>query len=125
MPAFQQTNEDVDEFINNLEDAQQREDSKKLKKIYDDITGVKPVMWSGIVGYGKFEYKYASGHSGTSCIGGFSPRKQALTLYIMDMVDSYKDDLSKLGKYTNSKGCLYIKKLDDVDVDVLKKIIKE
>lgn len=124
MPAFQQTNEDVDEFINNIEDPVKREDSKTLNKFYKEITGEKPVMWSGIVGYGKFKYKYASGHEGECFIGGFSPRKAALTFYFMDQVDTYNDELAKIGKHTKSKGCLYVKKLEDIDMNVLKKIIK-
>jgi hypothetical protein len=89
------------------------------------ITGEEPKMWGPtIVGFGQYHYKYESGHEGEACLTGFSPRKQNLTLYVMPGLAESTDLLKKLGKHKAAKGCLYIKRLADVDLDVLKKLIK-
>ena len=89
-----------------------------------DITGEKPVMWGpSVVGFGSYHYKYASGREGDWMITGFSPRKQALTLYIMPGFDRYDDLMVKLGKYKTGKSCLYINKLEDVDKNILHELI--
>ena len=111
----------VETFLNLIEDKQEREDSfmKSLSK--DD-----PVMWgSSIVGFGTYHYKYASGREADWMKIGFSPRKQAITLYIMTGFDSYESLLKKLGKYKTGKSCLYIKRLDDIDIEILKEIVKQ
>ena len=91
-----------------------------------EATGKRAKMWgSSIVGFGEYHYKYASGREGDFMIVGFSPRKSSLTLYIMPGFSGYKDDLAKLGKYKTGKSCLYIKRLDDVDEKVLKRLIRK
>jgi hypothetical protein len=90
------------------------------------ITKEKPKMWGpAIVGFGSCHYKYESGREGDMCIAGFSPRKQALTLYFMSGFKQYPDLMKKLGKFKTTGGCLYIKKLDDIDMKVLKKLVNE
>lgn len=95
-----------------------------MAKLMGEITGEKPKMWgTAIVGFGNYHYKYASGREGDFLITGFSPRKQALTLYIMAGFSSYDSLMKKLGKYKTGKSCLYIKKLEDIDMKVLKQLI--
>jgi hypothetical protein len=114
----------VEKFLNSVKDDQKREDSFKILKMLKQITKSEPKMWGpSMIGFGNYHYKYASGREGDWFVAGFSPRKQSLTLYIMADVNKYKDLLAKLGKHKTGKGCLYINKLDDVDVKVLKQII--
>lgn len=88
-------------------------------------TGMQPKMWgTGIIGFGSYHYKYESGHEGDMCIIGFSPRKQNITLYVKVAVEETNALLNKLGKHKTGKGCLYINKLSDINIDVLKKIMK-
>lgn len=116
----------VKEFLNSIEDPQKKADSRKLVKIMGAITGKRPKMWGdSIVGFGNYHYKYASGREGDMFLAGFSPRKQALTLYIMGGTERFEGLMSKLGKHSTGKACLYIKKLEDVDMEVLKALIKE
>jgi hypothetical protein len=90
------------------------------------ITKSEPQMWgTSIVGFGSYHFKYKSGREGDWFITGFSPRKQSLTLYIMSGFGRYDELLNKLGKYKTGKSCLYIKRLEDVDIKVLGKIIRE
>lgn len=121
----QPTKASVTQFLNSIEDPEKRKDSKTIAKMLGEITGAKPIMWgSSIIGFGNYHYKYASGREGDWFAAGFSPRKQALTLYIMG---GHKDksELKPLGKYSTSKGCLYIKRLADVDQAFLKKYITQ
>ena len=116
----------VENFINSVEDKQKRDDSFKILELMKRITKEEPKMWGpSIVGFGKYHYKYESGHEGDMCIAGFSPRKQALTIYILPGFDKYESLMKKLGKYKSSKSCLYIKKLEDVKLNVLQELITE
>lgn len=116
----------VSKFIADIADKQQREDSRVLVKLMEGIIKAKPKMWGpGIIGFGDLHYKLPSGREGDWFISGFSPRKQALTLYLMAGFAHHKDLMSQLGKYKTGKGCLYINRLDDVDQKVLKKLISE
>jgi len=116
----------VEGFLNSVKDKQKREDSFKILEMMKKITKEEPKMWGpGIVGFGKYHYKYSSGHEGDMCMIGFSPRKQSLTLYIMVGSDRFKSLMKKLGKYKTSVACLYIKKLEDVDQKVLTELISE
>jgi hypothetical protein len=116
----------VEKFLKNVKDKQQRDDSFEILEMMKKITKEEPKMWGpSIVGFGKYHYKYASGHEGDMCIAGFSPRKNALTIYIMPGFEKYGSLMKKLGKYKSTKACLYIKKLDDVDRNVLEKIIAQ
>ncbi|MEO8112309.1 MAG: DUF1801 domain-containing protein [Ginsengibacter sp.] len=120
-----ETNVSVEKFLNQVEDATRRADSLAISAMMKKITGLEPKMWGpGIVGFGSYHYKYASGHEGDMCMVGFSPRKQSISLYLCGALDSGKDLLEKLGKHKTGVGCLYIKKLSDVDPKVLEQIIK-
>lgn len=115
----------VMEFLETVSHAKRREDSLKLLDIFNDVIGEEPKMWGdSIVGYGTYHYKYASGQEGDWMRTGFAPRKSALTLYVALWPAANADLLPQLGKYKTGKGCLYINKLEDVYIDVLKKIIK-
>ncbi|WP_258100525.1 DUF1801 domain-containing protein [Marinoscillum pacificum] len=117
---------DVNEFLNKVEPLSKRDDSYKVKEIMEEITGAKAVMWGpSIIGFGDYHYKYASGREADWFYTGFSPRKQALTLYIMSGFSRYESLMEKLGKFKTGKGCLYIKKIDDIDITVLKELITE
>ena len=114
----------VEKFLNSVKDDKKREDSFKILRLMKQITKKEPVMWgTSIVGFGKYHYKYASGREGDWFLTGFSPRKQSLTIYTMTYVEKHKDLLKKLGKFKTGKGCLYIKKLEDMDMIVLKELI--
>ena len=117
-------NASVDKFIKSVKDEQIREDCFKIVDIMQKATKAEPKIWgTSIVGFGDYHYKYASGREGDWFLVGFSPRKQNITLYFMSGFDEYENLLSKLGKYSTGKGCLYIKKLEDIDMKVLKELI--
>ena len=119
-----QTKASVEKFLNSVKDEKKREDSFKILELMKKITKEDPKMWGpSIIGFGNYHYKYASGREGDWFLTGFSPRKQNLTLYIMSYLKKHKDLLKKLGKHKTGKGCLYINKLDDVDMNVLKELI--
>ncbi len=118
--------QDVEQFLNSVADERKRKDSFTILELMKQVTGMEPRMWgSSIVGFGSYHYKYESGREGDMILTGFSPRKQNLTLYIMGGFERYDDLLKKLGKHTTGKGCLYIKRLDDVDLPTLKSLIEE
>lgn len=121
------TNESVLDFINSVEDETKRADSLVLLDLFKEITNEPAKMWgSSIVGFGSYHYKSSrSSQEGDWPLTGFSPRKQNLTLYIMPGFDSAKNLLQKLGKHKTSVACLYIKKLADVDMAILRTIISE
>ena len=120
------TDQSVESFIGKIENEQVRDDCYTLVKLMKKITGSTPKMWGpSIIGFGKYHYKYDSGHEGDSCIAGFSPRKPNITIYLMPGFTEQAGLLAKLGKHKASKSCLYIKKLDDVDLNVLKTLIKQ
>ena len=114
----------VSAFLNSITDDQQRKDAKAIAKIMREVTGKKATMWGdSIVGFGQYDYKYASGHEGSWPLAGFSPRKGNLSVYIMDGFKERAALLKKLGKHKTGRACLYIKRLEDVDLGVLKKLI--
>ena len=116
------TTESVDKYLKAIPDPVKRQDSIALLKLMTEITGQKPKMWGpSIVGFGTYHYKYASGHEGDCAIIGFSPRKQNLTLYVLDGSAEENELLERLGKHSTGKCCLYIKRLGDVDLPTLKK----
>ena len=116
----------VEGFLNSITDEQKREDCFEILKLMKQVTKETPKMWgASIVGFGSYHYQGASGREGDWLLTGFSPRKENLTLYIMGGFDLHKDLLKKLGKYKTSVGCLYIKKLEDVDKKVLKELVAE
>jgi hypothetical protein len=116
----------VEAFLNGIDDEQKREDCFALLKLMKQATRAEPRMWgSSIVGFGTYHYEYASGREGDWMLAGFSPRKQNLTLYIMSGFEQYDALLKKLGKHSTGKSCLYIKKLQDVDMAVLKQLVEQ
>lgn len=120
------TDQDVEQFLNSVEDERKRQDSFTILELMKQITGEEPKMWgSSMVGFGSYHYKYDSGREGDMMLTGFSPRKQNLTLYLMGGFEQHEELLKKLGKHTLGKGCLYIKRLSDVDMPTLKTLIEE
>ena len=122
----QKNDASVEGFLNRVENDKRREDSFAVLDLMEKITGDRPAMWgASIVGFGSYHYKYASGREGDMPLVSFSPRKQSMTLYIMDGFNNYNALLGKLGKYKTGKVCLYINKLEDVDQDVLGELVKQ
>ncbi|MEL6591106.1 MAG: DUF1801 domain-containing protein [Bacteroidota bacterium] len=114
----------VTDFLDSVEDEQKRQDSYTLLETMKRLSGAEPIMWgSSIIGFGNYRYRYKSGREGDWFLTGFSPRKNALTLYLMGGLEQQAELLEKLGKYKRGKGCLYIKKLSEVDTDVLEEMI--
>ena len=120
-----QTTESVEKFLNNVADEQRRKDCFQLLEIMKAATNAEPAMWgTSIVGFGRYQYAYKSGRSLEWFVTGFSPRKQDLTLYIMPGLERYPALMKKLGKHKTGKSCLYIKKLEDVDLPTLKELVR-
>lgn len=118
----------VEEFIAALPEARRREEAPIIDAIHRRVTGLEPKMWGpSIIGYGSYDYRYDSGHSGTMARAGFSPRKAAITVYLMENYGDRQAEadalLAALGKHKTSKVCLYINKLADVDLAVLEKLV--
>ncbi len=114
----------VTDFLNGIKDEAKRADCFEILQLMKQVTKAEPKMWgASIVGFGSYHYKGASGREGDWMLTGFSPRKQNLTLYLMGGFDLHQDLLKKLGKHKTSVGCLYLKKLDDVDKKVLKELV--
>lgn len=121
-----QTDESVLAFLDTVSDASRRSDCLAVLEMMKSATNVEPVMWgSNIVGFGRYKYKYEGGREGEWFVTGFSPRKNDLTLYIIPGFERYEKLMTKLGKHKTGRSCLYIKRLDDVDKTVLKKLIEE
>src|SRR6187402_3098237 len=119
------TDASVIEFIESVEKPKKREDAYRLLDIFTEATGNVAKMWGpSIIGFGSYHYKYDSGHEGDSCLIGFSPRTNAFSLYFYLDPEKREELLQKLGKHKASKGCIYIKKLADVDAEALKTMIK-
>ena len=116
----------VADFLKSIPSERRRAECRQLMKVHKAATGKNPVMWGpSSVGYGKYHYKYASGHEGECCIAGFSPRKTALTVYIMAGFPEYGPLLKKLGPHKKSVSCLYLKSLDGIDLRVLETMIRK
>ncbi len=114
----------VDKFLRGVTDETKKEDSYELIEMMKKATKAEPKMWgTSIIGFGDYHYEYESGREGDFFVTGFSPRKQNLTIYIPGGFDEHEELLNKLGKHTLGKGCLYIKKLEDVDAKVLKELV--
>ena len=114
----------VDKFLKGIKDEQTRDDCYAILKIMEKATKSKAKMWgNAIVGFGDYHYVYESGREGDWFLTGFSPRKQNLTLYIVGGFNQFEDLMKKLGKHSVGKGCLYINKLEDVDMKVLREVI--
>jgi len=120
------TKASVRKFLDAVTDDQRRRDCDTLLRLMKRITRKNPVMWGpSIVGFGTYHYHYASGREGDWMLTGFSPRKQALTVYIMAGFTRYAALMKKLGRHSTGSSCLYLKRLEDVDLDVLEELIRE
>jgi hypothetical protein len=119
-----QTEASVSAFLDAVENEQRRADCRTVLNLMRAVTGEEPKMWGpSMVGFGSYHYKYASGREGDWFVTGFSPRKQDLTLYIMAGFDRYDELMAKLGRYKTGKSCLYLKRLSDVDLGVLRELV--
>lgn len=119
-----QNDNSINAFIDAVENESRRTDAKQLLSTFNRVTEIKPKMWgSSIVGYGRYEYRYASGREGEFFMTGFSPRKTNCAVYIMPGYQDLSDMLTRLGKHKIGKSCLYINRLEDIDQCVLEEII--
>lgn len=120
------TGADVGAFLNSVAPESRRDESQRLDALFRSVTGFEPLMWGEIiVGYGRYEYRYRSGHTGEFLATGFAPRARALSVYIMPGYGDYGSILARLGRQKSGKSCLYINRLADADLDVLGELIKQ
>lgn len=120
------TNASVTEFLDKVENDKKREEGYRLLEIFKEVTGKEAKMWGpSIIGFGKYHYKYESGREGDWMLTGFSPRKAKHSLYIMAGFKRFDNLMQKLGKYKTGKSCLYVNKLEDIDEEVLRQLIRE
>lgn len=120
------TEANVTEFIQNVDNEVKRKDSFELVEIFQSVSGFEPKMYGPtIIGFGNYHYKYDSGHEGDAPIAAFSPRKDSLVLYFSPEFEAREKLLEKLGKHKSGKSCVYVKKLADIDRDVLKELLVE
>ncbi|HSL68927.1 MAG TPA: DUF1801 domain-containing protein [Longimicrobiales bacterium] len=116
----------VEAFLAGIADEGRRQDCQTVLQLMQRVTGQAPRMWgSSVVGFGDYHYKYASGREGDWFLAGFSPRKKDLTLYITSGLHLFPNELTELGKHKTGKGCLYIKRLADIDLQVLEQIVAQ
>jgi hypothetical protein len=114
----------VEDYLAAIEDETRRADCRALSQLMKKVTKAPPKMWgTGIVGFGSYHYKYASGHEGDSCLTGFASRKGDISVYIMGSFPGIDALLAKLGRHKRGKACLYLRKLSDVDLDVLERLV--
>lgn len=119
----QPTSRNIEDYLAGVEE-KRREECRTLIALMTDITGEEPCIWGdSIVGFGTYHYKYATGREGDFLISGFSPRKRNLSIYIMAGFDHFQDLMQKLGKYKTGVSCLYVTKLDDIDLAVLRELV--
>lgn len=121
------TNQDVIQFIDDFANTEQKKlDSYELLKLMKKISGFEPKMWGpSIIGFGSYHYKYDSGHEGDAPLIGFSPRKSAISLYVFTGLEEHAHQLKDLGKFKKGVACIYVKKLSDIDLDELAKLMKQ
>lgn len=125
-PKTKPSNASVTDFLNGIADEKKRRDSFTILELMQQVTGEEPKMWGdSIVGFGTYHYKYASGREGDWPLTGFSPRAQNLTLYITSGFEQYDELLQKLGKHKTGKACLYIKRVEDIDLGALRALVKQ
>ncbi|WP_420585102.1 DUF1801 domain-containing protein [Ruegeria sp.] len=119
------TGESVEAFLSSVQPSAKAADARALDALFRTVTGFEPAMWGpSIVGYGRYHYRYKSGREGDFLATGFSPRKTALSIYIMPGYADFGDILSRLGKHKTGKSCLYVNKLADIDPEVLSELIR-
>jgi len=124
-PAMRPIDAPVEEFLARVPDERRREDARRLCAMMQEVTGEPPVMWgTSIIGFGTYHYRYASGHEGDSALAGFSPRSQHLAIYLVgEFGTRHQSVLARLGPHKTGKGCLYLRRLDDVDQEALRELI--
>ena len=122
---MRRTGTSVEDFLARVPDGRRRDDARRLCAMMQQITGEPPAMWgSSIIGFGTYHYRYASGREGDAPLAGFSPRRQHLAIYLVGGFENrHHALLARLGPHKTGKGCLYIKRLDDVDTDALRELI--
>lgn len=124
-PKTRPNNASVKTFVDSIADEQRRQDMRAVMGIMRRVTAKRPKMWGdSLVGYGSYHYEYASGRSGDWPLTGLSPRKQSLSVYIMSGFRRHDALMKKLGKHTTGKSCLYIKKLEDLNLEVLEQLVR-
>ncbi|WP_394234050.1 DUF1801 domain-containing protein [Niallia oryzisoli] len=124
-PKTKETDNSVIEFIECVENEKKKADAYQLLEIFEEVTGYKAKMWGpSIIGFGSYHYKYASGHEGDAPLAGFSPRKAKISLYLAYESKEREELLESFGKHTKGKACIYVNKLADIDINVLKDLIK-
>lgn len=122
---MKETEASVIEFIEKLESPKKKEDAYRLLEIFKEVSGYEPKMWGpSIIGFGSYHYTYESGHSGVAPLVGFSPSKARFSLYLLPVEEDKKDLVNKLGKVKLGKSCIYVNKLADIDLEVLKEMIR-
>ena len=120
-----QNDNSVPEYLLRIQNEKRRKDCSDITSIITELTGLEPKMWgSGIIGFGRYHYTYESGHEGTAPLAGLSSRSNAIVLYLASSFQDKEELLLKLGKHKVGKGCIYVKKLEDIDKEVLKKMVK-
>jgi hypothetical protein len=120
------TDVSVESYLSGIQDESRRKDCEALTKLMSKVTKQQPKMWgTSIVGFGSYHYKYESGREGDAPVAGYSSRKGDITLYLAADSPAYEKLLAKLGKHKTGKGCLYIRKLSDVDLKTLEQLIAE
>ena len=124
-PATRPTDASVQRFLAGIPDEQRREDSRRLCAMMQEITGEPPTMWgASIIGFGTYHYRYASGHEGDSALAAFALRRRRLAIYLVGEFESrHRSVLARLGPHTSGKGCLYIRRLDEVNRGALRELI--
>jgi hypothetical protein len=114
---------DVPAYLEKISSAERRRDAETLLELMGRATGEQPRLWGSVIGFGQYHYRYASGREGDAPAAGFAVRKAALTIYLLDGVAAHADLLAGLGPHTTGVGCLYLKRLRDVDLDVLESVV--
>lgn len=117
------TDPDVQAFLDGVTPARRRRDAETMVALMQRVTGLEPRLWGSIVAFGQYHYRYDSGREGDAPAAAFAPRKNALTVYLNDGVGAHEERLAALGPHTTGKGCLYLKDLGAVDLDVLEQIV--
>jgi hypothetical protein len=121
---MKETDRSVIEFIEAIDSVKKREDAYRLLELFEEVTGFEPKMWGpSIIGFGAYHYKYDSGHEGDAPLAGFSPRKAKISIYLEPAEENRQEMLRELGKHTSGASCVYVNKLADIDLDVLKRMI--
>lgn len=123
-PKMRPTQASVTEYLNQIEHERKRTEAYQLLELFTEVTGYPPVLWGdSIIGFGTYHYTYPSGREGDAPLVGFASRKAKIVLYIIESSEDFDDLLSRLGKHTSSKACIYVNKLSDINLEVVKEMI--